>query len=418
MFSRALLSLFCLAFFGLISCSDDDYIPSSVELLALDVNDLSPGSASTSDGELEGKAAKKGSKSSRLIAKSMDDNWDSYSPGGETACAGGGKFSFFVNRGTVDKVIIDFLGGGACWDAVSCQAKGMVFKDSINGLDIPNAGIYDRNNPNNPFKDWTHVVIPYCTGDIHWGSNDQKYTFKDKLSGRKKSFVIKHRGAVNASAVLDWVKDHYKNPDNLMVAGCSAGAYGSIYWAPHVQRIFPNTPVHQFADSGAGVITEDFSKAIKQRWRPDIYAPRWIASLNPQVMDWGHISLNDLYMGVASQYPGAHFAQYSTKFDFIQSAFYARMNGGDMSPWSELMLAQFRELEVNLSNFSSYVSAGSGHCVLDKNEFYTKATNQVRLSRWLADFADDKRVESVECTGCDENKLQDLSRDLAEFFKS
>ena len=67
-----------------------------------------------------------------------------------------------------------------------------------NGLE----GIYNR-DIRNPLKDWHHIVIPYCTGDIHWGSQEVRYLRKDESS-----YKIKHYGAINTRGVLDWVEEN------------------------------------------------------------------------------------------------------------------------------------------------------------------------------------------------------------------
>src|SRR5215210_4000630 len=46
----------------------------------------------------------------------LPPGWTTFAPGGETRCARGTPFKYFVRRGSVNRVIIDFRGGGACWD--------------------------------------------------------------------------------------------------------------------------------------------------------------------------------------------------------------------------------------------------------------------------------------------------------------
>ena len=88
--------------------------------------------------------------------------WQEIKPGGDTICARGDEFSFFVHPGDPKKVIVDFIGGGACWSDSTCAEGTATFTDSIdelkrrqeNGL----GGIYDKNNPQNIFQNWTHIV--------------------------------------------------------------------------------------------------------------------------------------------------------------------------------------------------------------------------------------------------------------------
>src|SRR5687767_5392811 len=47
---------------------------------------------------------------------SLPPGWSTLKPGGETLCAHGSAFQFFVRPGTVNRVLIEFSGTGACWD--------------------------------------------------------------------------------------------------------------------------------------------------------------------------------------------------------------------------------------------------------------------------------------------------------------
>ena len=56
---------------------------------------------------------------------SLDDmsvgEWMQINPGGETMCARGEDYKFFVRPADSDKLLIHFQGGGACWDDLSCS---------------------------------------------------------------------------------------------------------------------------------------------------------------------------------------------------------------------------------------------------------------------------------------------------------
>ena len=36
-------------------------------------------------------------------------------------------------------------------------------------------GIFDRSNPENPFRDFGVIFVPYCTGDVHIGDASRRY---------------------------------------------------------------------------------------------------------------------------------------------------------------------------------------------------------------------------------------------------
>ncbi|TDJ04695.1 MAG: esterase, partial [Deltaproteobacteria bacterium] len=56
--------------------------------------------------------------------------WKEYKPGGSTKCARGGEYSFFVKEGDPRKIVIDFMGGGACWNKRTCKVGSRIFFDS------------------------------------------------------------------------------------------------------------------------------------------------------------------------------------------------------------------------------------------------------------------------------------------------
>ena len=42
----------------------------------------------------------------------LSDGWNIIEPGGETSCSRGAPFIFGVREGTVDRVVVEFIGGG------------------------------------------------------------------------------------------------------------------------------------------------------------------------------------------------------------------------------------------------------------------------------------------------------------------
>jgi len=105
--------------------------------------------------------------------------------------------------------------------------------------DVSNrAGILDYTNEKNPVRDWTMVFVNYCTGDAHLGSNEVEYIQLGAKSGDK-TFSMRHGGAANLEAVLDWVYVNLKRPSNIFVAGVDAGALASPVVAARMARHYP-----------------------------------------------------------------------------------------------------------------------------------------------------------------------------------
>lgn len=325
--------------------------------------------------------------------------WQEVKPGGGTVCARGEDYSFFVAPGSSDKVVIDFIGGGACWNSVNCAPESATFTDSVASLrkryEKGLTGVYDRARGDNPLKEWTHVVVPYCTGDIHWGSNTSTYTRENGST-----FTIQHKGAVNTQAVLDWVQGNIQNPKKVLVTGCSAGAYGSIYWTPAIKRIFPGSVFYQLGDSGAGVITEEFFQHNFSRWRADRAAPAWIPGLDPKKVDWARISLADLYRHIGAFYPHIQLAQFTTARDDVQTFFYELM-GGEADAWAPKMIENIQAIKDGIDNFQSFVAPGYDHCVLPYEKFYKTVSAGQQFDQWFSKFINDQPVPSVMCDDCE-----------------
>ena len=324
--------------------------------------------------------------------------WTAIEPGGETTCARGGTFRFFVRGGTVNKLVITFDGGGACWNSATCSLADAIFSPTAETeLPDPGEGAGDNSNPENPFKDWYQVFIPYCTGDIHWGDNVKTYD----AEGGNPAVTIRHKGRTNTLAVLDWVYERFEQPESILVTGMSAGSYGSIGWAPHVMKHYPKSFVAQFGDSGAGVITDTFFEDSFPAWNAEGILPDWIEGLDVPLSE---LSLEDFYIAAANYYPENAFSQYNTDNDENQRFYYTAMGGKD-EDWSPKMHEKIAAIVAGAPTFRSYIAGGDKHVIIPYPEFYTYQVDGVRIRDWLADLADGKPVETIACTECDEPEL-------------
>jgi hypothetical protein len=315
-------------------------------------------------------------------------------------CSRGTDYAFFVWPGDSKKVVIDFEGGGACWDASSCSIGDALFKSDIENLKKLletgyDKGIYNRSNEKNPFKGWTHIYVPYCTGDIHWGDNIKEYT---PNSGEP--FTIRHKGAVNARAVLKWTYDNVKEPEKIFSTGCSAGSYGSIIWSAHIAKQYPNASLYQFGDSGAGVVTANFLKNSFPSWNAEQAAPAWVDGLDPTKVKIADQDLSYMYIKIGAHYKNLLFSQFNTAFDETQVFFFQAMGGGKApKEWSDQMRAQIKKIVDSTPNFRSYIAAGKKHCIIPYDEFYTYEVDGRKLVDWVTDMVNGKDIKTLSCEG-------------------
>ncbi|MDQ3036758.1 MAG: pectinacetylesterase family protein [Myxococcota bacterium] len=331
-------------------------------------------------------------------AELVPGEWNEIVPGGDTICSRGEPYAFWVRPGTTDRVIVDFIGGGACWDEFTCSVADAIFSDRVDGVRASveaaeQHGIYDHENADNPFADYWHVIVPYCTGDIHWGNSRTTYGTGEN------EITINHRGAVNARAVLDWVYRGFESPEQILVTGCSAGSYGAALWSSHVMRHYPGTRVIQFGDSGAGIITDEFFRNSFPSWHADEVFPSWIAALDPARVDLFTLALPDLYVGIADEYPANHLSQYNTALDDNQTFYFTAMGGSGVDEWSTRMQSSVADIEARAPNFSSYLASGQQHCIIPYDNFYTVDVGGRRLVDWLRDLEQGTSTDSVACSG-------------------
>ena len=153
-------------------------------------------------------------------------------PGGPgTTCAHGGDYSFFVREGDPKRLLVCFQGGGACWNYATCVANP-TYDASVDSSDNPArlGGIFDFENPENPFRGWTCLFIPYCTGDLHLGDRDVTFD-PDSANAAKGPALIHYQGNPNAEAALEWAFHSVPDPGTVFVTGQSGGAIPSPYYA-------------------------------------------------------------------------------------------------------------------------------------------------------------------------------------------
>jgi pectinacetylesterase len=329
------------------------------------------------------------------VAQALPTGWQEIAPGGDTMCAHGTAYKFLVFNGDPQKILVSFAGGGACWDDFTC-ARNQIYTDTVERTYGPinnQEGIYDLNSTTNPYKGWTQIFIPYCTGDVHLGSADT--TYKDGKGG---TFVIRHRGGNNVRAVLQWLTEHYPTAAEINIDGCSAGSYGSIVWMPKIAESYKNAKILQFGDSGAGVSQSLFFP----QWGVDRNLPAWVPGLDPTVIDWKKLSLVDVYRSVASYYPNANFSQFNHDQDRIQTLFYAA-TGGPGNEWSERMFKSMESISVSTVNFRYFVAPGKQHCAITNSSLYTTKSDGVVLADWLGTAVSGQDSQNVKCLECKTN---------------
>lgn len=177
------------------------------------------------------------------------------------ACGDGSPYRFFVNRTPLSKnIVVSYEGGGACWDQKSCLGEGRLGAANPNGIPpdyMQSANVVfglvtpftARNDPAQQVQtqSWNMVFLPYCTGDVHSGSQVAVYDDAHPETPR----VQYHRGQANVTAAAQWLRANLGRPAKMLLTGFSAGGVGSTVTYPLMRNILePTGDASLLADSG------------------------------------------------------------------------------------------------------------------------------------------------------------------------
>ena len=314
--------------------------------------------------------------------------WRKVSPGGRTRCARGGLFAFWARLAATDRLLVYFEGGGGCWDYRSCAPGSPLFKDRVSDSDNPDrrgSGILDLDDPRNPFKDWSVLYVPSCTGDVYAG--DAAVTYR-AAGGR--SVTVQHRGHVNADAALDWLFGQVAHPAQVFVAGCSAGSIGSILHAPRIIDHYSGARVAQLGDSLGYLFSRPTD--LRRLWGSQRTLPGWIPEV--RAIPPGGFTMARFYDAVAGHYPRVRFSQINFAADAVQRELHEAA-GGRPQDFTGALLGNLTAIRAGAPNFRSFLLDGSLHCALPRGGFYTLRSGQVTVRDWVADLAAGRDVPNL-----------------------
>jgi hypothetical protein len=117
---------------------------------------------------------------------------------GQPICGDGTNFAFFMTKpiqrkANGQKILIEFMGGGACWDEETCGMNSYftTFPTALNDfvgyscsevsyavqdLDgTPVSILCSKKLGDTDFSEYTTIYVPYCTQDIHIGDAVNTY---------------------------------------------------------------------------------------------------------------------------------------------------------------------------------------------------------------------------------------------------
>ena len=145
----------------------------------------------------------------------------------------GSEWHGIFRKGSENKVVVYFFGGGVSITGETSEGGTNFFATTMTGQDFVAQGGIGSMADENPFRDWTFIVIPYASGDFHTGTGEYHYT----QNGEDK--VVYHNGYNNYAAFIEEIKEYVGEPDTLLVTGFSAGGFAASLLADDVIDRFP-----------------------------------------------------------------------------------------------------------------------------------------------------------------------------------
>lgn len=323
--------------------------------------------------------------------------WNRIEPGGDTICSNGSKYSFFVNKAAEDRLLIFFQPGGACLAGLPCDPSDpQTFDptvavegepDTLSGTfwddDDPakKDGIFNLGDDRNPFKDYSMVFVPYCSGDLHLGRTVAP-------NG------VLHQGEVNATTVLDWAFEKFDAPSTVFVAGSSAGGIAAPFYSGSVADRYPNARITVLGDSAGGYGIEHARESFTATFE------RW--GLGEVLPD--HAGFEDLsektflfdhgYTINGARHPDMTFAQFDTVGDMVQLNFMS-FTGVAEPDLATYLGENHARIRAAVPGFRSFTAQDTYHVVLERPELYTEEEGGVLLHEWLSDLEAGVAVKDV-----------------------
>lgn len=323
-------------------------------------------------------------------AAAADPEWEMVQGDETCECADGSDYNLWVRDAGATKVVLFFEGGGACFSAEMCAFGSGSYDYDVSDSDDPSIakGIFDFENPANPFADWSVVFVPYCTGDVFLGASSHDY------GG---GLTVEHNGMANATFGLDELERRFPNADQIFVTGSSAGGVPAPLFAGLASDRFPDARITALSDgSGAYPAAPAINAAIGSLWGTFDARPDWpeTADLTPET--W---SIPGLFTVAGTHDRDIVMARHDHAFDSVQASFSA-IAGISADRLDVLIDGNAAEIEASGVPVASFVAPGTTHTILGRDLVYTQEVEGVRFIDWLTGLVEGTPVDDVHCTVC------------------
>jgi hypothetical protein len=308
-----------------------------------------------------------------------------------SVCSDGSPTGIGIERGVGDSpnLLVFLDGGGACWETLTCftfgTAKPGPFGEAQLAARIRDeraGSVLDRAAPGNPYRDFTFVFVPYCTGDVHAGDRAQDYL------GAPRRWL--HKGRVNLANAFAHLPGALETPSKVVVAGASAGGFGSMLAFDMAKRAWPSAKAYLVDDSGPPLA--NVPTATRLAWNAAWDLGTAVTAVCGTACE---SSLAPLIPALAAKYPADRFALLSSTQDEVIRGFFGDPLTLSLMP-GPTFEAALRALAAAIEDDTpatppgethAFVVAGTTHPMLDRpGQFASQGTP---LFEWLRQQVED-----------------------------
>jgi hypothetical protein len=329
-----------------------------------------------------------------------DVPWTKVEPAGDCHCADGSDFFFWDRPADPGKVVVFLNGGGVCWDARTCAftSEDSPGENDFYGWSMASTdpdrdqGLFDFDNADNPFADYSFLYVNSCTGDAHLGDATREYS---------PDLTVEHNGLTNGTAALSYLADTYADADQVVVIGKTAGSVAAPVYGGLVADLLPDARVTVFgAQSGAWPDNPDFNaQVLDAQWGASAAMPDWEVNEGLTVADW---SVPRFWAQAGLHDPDLVLARFDFAYDPHAAVEVTEWMADD--PPDLLAETDGNEAAIEAAgvDLHSYTAPGEGHGIFEFDDFYDLEVDGVRMVDWLDALADGEPVDDVHCDDCAE----------------
>ncbi len=344
-----------------------------------------------------------------LYSEDKEKNtWYRY-PIREGMSADGSEYHIYVKEGLSDALCIILSGGGMAWNRYTASHPTTMGKIASNqpGYYYSNlrvstepmnigGGITNCKKENNPFRDWSFVVIAYSTGDFHLGNCD--YAYRDEEGNEK---ILHFHGYRNFQLSMEVAQKLFPRPKKLLFAGDSAGGFAvSALAGQLVETWYPQCEDVYVLSDAAMLQYPRWKETLRDVWKAD---PVFYTDLQSDniTLEW--------YRKLLQKHPGRVHCLYSGSVeDYLLSSYYNDLKNKEFTTNKEIqkdyrrqvkeMVEELRKLDSNFSffihDFHMPLTTGTVHTSLRRTWFYLPTLEGKAMVDWLWDGVNGK-MENV-----------------------